>query len=717
MDVLSTFIRVFVALILGVLVSNAKAEGREQALLSASLAMDSLPQKLNSLPERAKVRIDSVPLDAQGSKSAALTLEKFTVFSPDAIVVVDSGSRAERRFTPPTMAHFRGEVEGYPGSSAFWSVAEDGQMKGVLRIDGQIIVAEQTPASINRMSASTARQVDKTHDFAGQSFICDAEKEHDRDFFTASRLGQASALPKVAELTNTVYTARVALETDYEFFQKFGTEAAATQYIADLFGYISTTYAAEIKTNLQVGTVYLYTSSNDPWTATTTDGALDEVLAYWNLNRTGVTRTVTHFMSAKAGGGLAYVGVLCEPSWGYGVSFGLKGDFSAANPQIVWDADVIAHEIGHNFGSPHTHQWDTKLSGSPIDCCYANADANPVCTAGNTDLPGVGSLTGGTPGTGAGTIMSYCHTRAPGLSNTSFTFGLNHTMGISPARVPTQMRTTLEAAVLQYPSCIVPESSYSLTVSKSGAGTGTVTSSPANISCGATCSASFVGGTAVILTATPDAGSAFSSWSGCDSVSGATCNVTVNGTRTVTASFSSSGSAPVNLIGNAGFESGAVTWTQSSTGNYPLIGVWGKAHAGTYSAWLGGYVSGTDLLEQSVTIPSAAKTATVDFWYLISTNETTGNTAYDKLFVELYDSGGTTKLATLTTLSNLNATTAWLKSASFDVIAYKGQTVRLRFTATNDSSYYTSFFVDDVSLTTTSAKNRGFVPILMMLTN
>src|SRR5207245_2037088 len=46
-----------------------------------------------------------------------------------------------------------------------------------------------------------------------------------------------------------------------------------------------------------------------------------------------------------------------------------------------------------------------------------------------------------------------------------------------------------------------------LTVSKAGAGSGTVTSSPAGISCGATCSTSFTPGTVVTLTAAPAAGS------------------------------------------------------------------------------------------------------------------------------------------------------------------------------------------------------------------
>jgi hypothetical protein len=76
-----------------------------------------------------------------------------------------------------------------------------------------------------------------------------------------------------------------------------------------------------------------------------------------------------------------------------------------------------------------------------------------------------------------------------------------------------------------------------LSVERKGAGTGTVNSSPAGISCGSTCSASFTKGEAVILSATPDASSLAPSWSGCDSVAEGKCTVTMNVAKAVTATF------------------------------------------------------------------------------------------------------------------------------------------------------------------------------------
>ncbi len=76
---------------------------------------------------------------------------------------------------------------------------------------------------------------------------------------------------------------------------------------------------------------------------------------------------------------------------------------------------------------------------------------------------------------------------------------------------------------------------YTLTVTKGG--TGTVTSAPAGIACGATCRAAFTSGTRVTLTAKAGTGYAFSTWTGCTSVSGTSCTVAMTGAKAVKAVF------------------------------------------------------------------------------------------------------------------------------------------------------------------------------------
>jgi hypothetical protein len=75
-----------------------------------------------------------------------------------------------------------------------------------------------------------------------------------------------------------------------------------------------------------------------------------------------------------------------------------------------------------------------------------------------------------------------------------------------------------------------------LTASRAGTGTGTITSSPAGITCGSDCSESYTTVTAVTLTATADAGSTFTGWSGACTGTG-TCQVTVDAAQRVMATF------------------------------------------------------------------------------------------------------------------------------------------------------------------------------------
>lgn len=78
---------------------------------------------------------------------------------------------------------------------------------------------------------------------------------------------------------------------------------------------------------------------------------------------------------------------------------------------------------------------------------------------------------------------------------------------------------------------------YTLTVNKDGTGSGTVSSSPAGISCGGDCTADYDDGTSVTLTATPSGGSVFAGWAGEGCSGTGTCQVTMGGARSPTATF------------------------------------------------------------------------------------------------------------------------------------------------------------------------------------
>lgn len=152
-----------------------------------------------------------------------------------------------------------------------------------------------------------------------------------------------------------------------------------------------------------------------------------------------------------------------------------------------------------------------------------------------------------------------------------------------------------------------------------------------------------------------------------------------------------------NLLVNGGFEGSVSPWVNSGSGafyiangNYPQAGT-GYIYFGVNNS-----VSGQSY--QTVSIPTTA-TGTLSFWLNVTSSETTTTTQYDRLFVEVRNTSGTL-LATLATYSNLNkgSAGAYTQRTLTVPATYKGQTVRIQFRSTTDSSLSTTFRVDSASL-------------------
>lgn len=148
---------------------------------------------------------------------------------------------------------------------------------------------------------------------------------------------------------------------------------------------------------------------------------------------------------------------------------------------------------------------------------------------------------------------------------------------------------------------------------------------------------------------------------------------------------------PAGALTNGGFESGTSPWVQTSANGYQLIDTT-RPHTGSYSAYLAGYNVATDTIYQTVAIPA---NGTLSYWWYMSSSEGS-TTAYDYLRVRLYNTSGTL-VATLKTRSNRDTRNAWTQD-SISLASYAGQSLRIRFEGTTDSSLVTNFFVDDVAV-------------------
>lgn len=117
-------------------------------------------------------------------------------------------------------------------------------------------------------------------------------------------------------------------------------------------------------------------------------------------------------------------------------------------------------------------------------------------------------------------------------------------------------------------------------------------------------------------------------------------------------------------------------------------------HGGELGAWLGGYDNAYDTIYQEVSLPSSVVSATLSYWRFVHTTESSH--IYDYFYAKILSSSGAV-LEILETVTDEDAAAEW-QQATFDVSGYAGQTIRVYFECTTDSSNYTSFYVDDVSL-------------------
>lgn len=111
--------------------------------------------------------------------------------------------------------------------------------------------------------------------------------------------------------------------------------------------------------------------------------------------------------------------------------------------------------------------------------------------------------------------------------------------------------------------------SYTLTVSMAGTGSGTVSSSPAGISCAGVCSETYEEDTSITLTATAASGSTFTGWSGGGCSGTGTCVVNMTTAYTVSATFDIA-TYTVTLSGTNITPSGARTVSHGSTQSFTV---------------------------------------------------------------------------------------------------------------------------------------------------
>lgn len=188
----------------------------------------------------------------------------------------------------------------------------------------------------------------------------------------------------------------VYFECDFKFFQDEGYSVSAVeQQVAAIFNEVQAIYYNE-SIPIAISEILVWTYFDPYASSNSLDEVLDEFKAYRGNAYNG---RLAHLLSTRdLNGGLAWIDVLCSNGLQYAVSGNITPGNVVVFPSYSWNVALVAHELGHNFGSKHTH-W-CGWPGGPIDNCATpeNNDGNPCATCCS---PGPPPLNGGT-------IMSYC---------------------------------------------------------------------------------------------------------------------------------------------------------------------------------------------------------------------------------------------------------------------------------------------------------------------
>jgi len=396
---------------------TGRAVQRAEALGERLLDLD-VPSlaRLRNAPFAETVRLENFPF-APGA-TGDLVLERFEVTSPDARILVH-GENGETSSPLSPGAHFVGRLEGDPDSRVYVGIPGTFLIATVRTSAGLVYLGPE--AGTEGPVQHVLRRADspRNAELAPLDWHCGTD-DLPPALLGRPEIGSGGSIAPLAERGVAVLSAAAAaalkdapisIETDQELLAKFaGSVTAMSAYVTTLMGQISVIYQRDVGVKLTVNRIQAW-QSPDPYAASDPRTQLDEVGDWWHANRpkSSYPRALVLFLSGKpVSGGIAWLDVLCQNDfalqgghWGgaYGV-VQIAGNY----PSGLWDLVGSAHEMGHIFGSPHTHCFSP-----PIDKCHGNEGG---CYSGSTV----------NPGPLGGTLMSYCHLLPGGFANLDLRF-------------------------------------------------------------------------------------------------------------------------------------------------------------------------------------------------------------------------------------------------------------------------------------------------------
>lgn len=293
---------------------------------------------------------------------------------------VVTGKNEKVKYNPGL--YYQGTVSGISPSLAGWSMF-DNSIMGVFSYNHDNWVLGLYDHPTNTLKNIYILYKDSDVQFA-REFKCETDQ------LPSKMGGSGSGNSENLLSTNCI---KIYFECDYQMFVDKGSVINVVNYVTGMFNVVQVLFNNEV-INTELSEVYVW-SATDPYISNSTSS---DYLNDFQATRTTFNGDLAHLLTTRTinVGGVAYLDVICSP--GKGSSYGFSNISNTYNlyPTYSNTILIVTHELGHNFGSEHTH-W-CGWPGGPIDNCVP-VDDGP-CTAGPGPING-------------GTIMSYCHLSGP----------------------------------------------------------------------------------------------------------------------------------------------------------------------------------------------------------------------------------------------------------------------------------------------------------------
>lgn len=281
--------------------------------------------------------------------------------------------------------YYQGKVKGAQGSRVTFAIQGE-EVSGLIQMGNKSL-------NLGKLKNSS------------EHILYDASDLNEEVDMTCSTLPNYDAVD--TEITRAVKTSgcnaavNIYLECDYQMYQNHNSNTnTVTNYVNSIFMEVASLYNIEnIPVLLSQVTVW---STNDGYAS----GSAGLSAFANSLNNSGFNGDLAVLLTNDTGsnGGVAYVDQLCGNN-PYAYCDLLNSHSSV--PTYSWDVQVVTHELGHNFGSSHTHDcvWGPNGNEQIDDCGSLVLGGGSCYDSNNPIIPSSG-----------GTIMSYCHINSVGIN-------------------------------------------------------------------------------------------------------------------------------------------------------------------------------------------------------------------------------------------------------------------------------------------------------------